>query len=287
MLTSRSRRHLPVRRAFTLVELLVVIAIIAVLIAILLPAIQSARESARALYCKGNLGQVGKAVHQFESAHGVLPDKGINIPVALLPYLELVAVRDRYLAGSWSLSTVIPLYVCPTRGDPIVRHWHPNYDKRARSDYASIGHNGSGPLCLPGYNQLPGRPIVQITDGLSNVFMFGERYLQPGNYTTFVNRPGYPYYWDAYNGWGWTHVSENTVESLNVAPLFLLKQESIDFPADGAGVNRPLGGPHRTQHMVCCDGSVRGVDYSIPQTLFYQLCITDDGLGTVEDLEAY
>jgi prepilin-type N-terminal cleavage/methylation domain-containing protein/prepilin-type processing-associated H-X9-DG protein len=46
------------RRAFTLVELLVVIGIIAVLIAILLPALAKAMESARATACASNLRQM-------------------------------------------------------------------------------------------------------------------------------------------------------------------------------------------------------------------------------------
>jgi prepilin-type N-terminal cleavage/methylation domain-containing protein/prepilin-type processing-associated H-X9-DG protein len=46
------------RRAFTLVELLVVIAIIAVLIAILLPVLSSARKSAQAAQCASNLRQI-------------------------------------------------------------------------------------------------------------------------------------------------------------------------------------------------------------------------------------
>jgi prepilin-type N-terminal cleavage/methylation domain-containing protein len=41
-------------RAFTLVELLVVIAIIAVLIGLLLPAVQAAREAARRSSCQNN-----------------------------------------------------------------------------------------------------------------------------------------------------------------------------------------------------------------------------------------
>jgi prepilin-type N-terminal cleavage/methylation domain-containing protein/prepilin-type processing-associated H-X9-DG protein len=76
------------RRAFTLVELLVVIGIIALLISILLPALNRAREAANSTKCLANLHQLALATLMFAQDH-----KG-NIPTC--SDSGLAAANDTY-----------------------------------------------------------------------------------------------------------------------------------------------------------------------------------------------
>jgi prepilin-type N-terminal cleavage/methylation domain-containing protein len=98
-----ARRRDGFRKAFTLVELLVVIAIIGILVALLLPAIQAAREAARRAKCQSNIKNIALALQNFHSAKKRFPIGFVPQPDSVeawawtsftLPYLEEQAAYD-------------------------------------------------------------------------------------------------------------------------------------------------------------------------------------------------
>ncbi len=138
------------RRAFTLIEILVVIMIIGLLIALLLPAVQSSREAARRIQCANSLWQIGIALQHYSSAFGVFPpgwDQYIlpgvedtdnwHVPATswtwgakVLVFLEQNALADHGggFAGPFVgrpsatvASTTLGVFLCPSspRGGPI------------------------------------------------------------------------------------------------------------------------------------------------------------------------
>lgn len=69
-----SNRHC---RAFSLVELLVVVAIIGILVSISLPAIQMAREAARRTSCPNDIRQLAVAIKTCDDTYKVYPASGV------------------------------------------------------------------------------------------------------------------------------------------------------------------------------------------------------------------
>ena len=103
------------RRAFTLVELLVVVAIIALLVALLAPGLARAKAAARAAVCRHNLRQIGTAFHaSFEGrlslrnagsvAAGMYPTWGQwpGIPMDAVPQPEIYKCPEDEVASGMS-----------------------------------------------------------------------------------------------------------------------------------------------------------------------------------------
>src|SRR5262245_9601208 len=84
------------RRAFTLVELLVVIAIIAVLIAVLLPALRKARRAAATVQCASNMKQVANAMLMY-----------INQNKGKFPPCQIKNGGDVYPNGWWFATELV------------------------------------------------------------------------------------------------------------------------------------------------------------------------------------
>lgn len=92
----------PERRAFSLMELLVVIGIVGIVVSLLLPAVMSARESARRSTCLHHLQQLGLAIQNYEAANKRYPPSFVwthvtswSIHGRLLPFLEQSAAAAK------------------------------------------------------------------------------------------------------------------------------------------------------------------------------------------------
>ncbi len=194
------------RKAFSLVELLVVIAIIAVLVSLILPAVQAAREASRRASCQNNLKQLGLAVQSYESQQKRLPqsgmakrtyaelaslDAGVELGwlVRLLPMLEQQPLYQRFDLKRPAVAQVNepqaeqpPSLLCPSDDSPLrlmdskelgavstaARHLFGKGNYAAFANAFHLDSNWQGPISREG------RRVAEVTDGLSNSLLIGE-----------------------------------------------------------------------------------------------------------------
>jgi hypothetical protein len=229
--------------------------------------------------------------------YNVLPYMGLDIIHDIGKGLTQSQKSTQYAEA---ISAQMPMFLCPTRRKcvlfptsgqvPYNSSSSPTFNK---TDYAANGGTnqflGAGPStsCLNSYpnctwsnpqtasyvarfNGVSGERSevkqAQITDGISNTFFAGEKYLDPNAYYTGQdgadnnsNLVGND--WDV-NRWG---------NSSSWMPL--QDTVGVDDCWSGFGSAHTIG-----VHFLYCDGNVRLINYSINGTIYQNLCQRNDGV---------
>jgi prepilin-type N-terminal cleavage/methylation domain-containing protein/prepilin-type processing-associated H-X9-DG protein len=187
------------QRAFTLVELLVVITIIGILIALLLPAVQAAREAARRAQCVNNLKQIGLAIHNYHTVYDTFPPGAVeaygNMPgsandittwnnwsgtAMLLPYLEQ---RNIYNAINFNIAALYPPAFTLTYANTSM------YDTRIAS-FLCPSDPEAGRIRINNYHMCMGASTNDLSNNtngfFSNLVSYGMRSITDGTSSTIA-----------------------------------------------------------------------------------------------------
>ncbi|TWU40815.1 DUF1559 family PulG-like putative transporter [Novipirellula artificiosorum] len=285
------------RRAWTLLELLVVLAIISILLALATPAVQRTRETMRQTQCRNHLRQIGIGVHHHFADSNVVPHNGgiedaaqsstptgqISIsttdlelqrtfwwgigdpkqPITTQPgswaFMLLPYLEQTVAYETVAVDHVCPTYVCPSRGR--VMTGQPMDD--AYGTYVAGGLAWGRTDYAASAFVAPNQPEIVLTsnvsDGLSNTVFAGEKSTDP------LIQNGFSWYFDeGYMTGGSAGTSRTGLRVLNDRP--------------GVGFKDNWGSAHPgLAQFLKLDGSVVVVSVDVDSRVFVKSLLFRDG----------
>lgn len=176
------------RKAISLIEVLVVVGVVALLVGLLLPAVQKIRTAALTLQSTNKLKQISLATAgytadrddrlPFAAALPIFGQRpGETVFVALLPYIEQVNLYRRIVGPNpdWtvSASNTVPTFVNPL--DPSLAttgRYNLLYGGAAQPTFTSYAYNAQ----LFASTRNPPPTTSAVLDGLSQTIFFSEHY---------------------------------------------------------------------------------------------------------------
>jgi prepilin-type N-terminal cleavage/methylation domain-containing protein len=176
-------------KAFSLVEVMIVLIVIGILIGFLFPSIQNAREEALQRKCANNLQQIGAALILYAKDHnGAFPDPVNSTNDDWAYQYASILVGQNYLPDNNEL------FDCPgsphqgTKNDP--DYWYGNTMSEYDEAGSATGANSDYPYTIysPGWRQLCGCHNLGAPDyiqphsgGLNYVTIAGRVYWEKGD----------------------------------------------------------------------------------------------------------
>ncbi len=232
-----------IKKAFTLIELLLAISVMGVLIGFFVPAVQKVREAASRIQCANNMKKLSLSVQNFSGTyneklptitHQVSPGSNGSVMVALMPYLDQENLYKAYSIPAnmtpaaapsgpptkYNATVIKTPFVCPsdystsTGSGP--SGWGGTSYIANAFIFSKLGWCGVEDSTMSNYR------INTISDGCSNTVAFSERMI--------VTNPTYHQYGLTSNNRDMAYISGSAANS---GPFLGTYMEHHNYPIFG------------------------------------------------------